>query len=61
MKVIAKTKKKHRAKDFAAFLNEVEKAAPEGLEAHVILDDPSAHNNASAVKPRCTAMVDFRQ
>lgn len=47
--VIAKTKKQHRAKDFVAFLNEVDKAVPEGLEAHVILDNLSAHK-APAVK-----------
>jgi transposase len=47
--VIAKTKMRHRAKDFVAFLQEVDKAVPEGLEAHVILDNLSAHK-APAVK-----------
>ncbi len=47
--VIAKTKKQHRAKDFVAFLKEVDKAVPEGHEAHVILDNLSAHK-APAVK-----------
>lgn len=45
--VIARTKKKHRAKDFVAFLNVIEEAVPEGLEAHVILDNLSAHKAPS--------------
>ena len=42
-KVIAKTKKQHRAKDFVAFLREVDAAVEEALEIHMILDNLSAH------------------
>jgi transposase len=48
-KVIAKTKKQHRAKDFVEFLRDVDAAVEEGLEVHVILDNLSAHK-APAVK-----------
>ncbi len=42
-KVIAKTKKQHRAKDFVDFLKRIDREVPEGLEAHMILDNLSAH------------------
>jgi transposase len=42
-KVIAKTKKQHRAKDFVAFLREIDKAVEDELEVHIILDNLSAH------------------
>lgn len=41
--VIAKTKHQHRAKDFVAFLREIDKRVPAELEVHVILDNLSAH------------------
>jgi len=47
--VIAKTKKRHRAKDFVHFLGELNKATDDDLEVHVILDNLSAHK-APAVK-----------
>lgn len=47
--VIATTKKQHRAKDFVAFLREVDKTLEPGIEAHLILDNLSAHK-APAVK-----------
>lgn len=47
--VIAKTKKRHRAKDFVDFLREIDKAVDGELEVHVILDNLSAHK-APAVK-----------
>lgn len=43
--VIAKTKKQHRAKDFVAFLRELDKAVDDDLEVHVILDNLSAHKS----------------
>lgn len=42
-KVIAGFKKQHRAKDFVAFLNEMDASIEPGLEAHVVLDNLSAH------------------
>jgi transposase len=42
-KVIARTKKQHRAKDFVDFLRTLDAEVPADLEAHVILDNLSAH------------------
>jgi len=42
-KVIARTKKQHRAKDFVTFLKEIDATVEPGLEVHVILDNLSAH------------------
>ncbi len=41
--VIARTKSQHRAKDFVAFLREVEASVDDRLQVHVILDNLSAH------------------
>jgi transposase len=42
-KVLASCKKQHRAKDFTAFLTEIDASVEPGLEVHVILDNLSAH------------------
>ncbi len=42
-RVIAKCKQQHRAKDFVAFLKEVDAAVAPELELHIILDNLSAH------------------
>ena len=42
-RVIARTKKQHRAEDFVAFLGELDAAVEPGLAVHVILDNLSAH------------------
>ena len=47
--VFAETKKQHRAKDFVAFLRELDGRTDAELEVHVILDNLSAHA-APAVK-----------
>jgi transposase len=41
--VIAACKKRHRAKDFVAFLSELDRSVDPDLEIHVILDNLSAH------------------
>jgi transposase len=41
--VIASCKRQHRAKDFVAFLSEIENSVEPGLEIHVVLDNLSAH------------------
>jgi transposase len=41
--VIARCKQRHRAKDFLAFLREVEERVEHGLQIHVVLDNLSAH------------------
>src|SRR5690606_34712414 len=42
-KVIAKTKKQHRAKDFVDFLRTIDREVSDELGVHVILDNLSAH------------------
>lgn len=42
-KVIARCKMQHRAKDFTAFLADVDQAVEPGLAIHVVLDNLSAH------------------
>lgn len=42
-KVIAKTKKQHRAKDFVDFLRTLDREVAHDLQVHVILDNLSAH------------------
>lgn len=41
--VIARCKKQHRAKDFTAFLDEIDRDVEPGLAIHVVLDNLSAH------------------
>lgn len=41
--VLARTKKQHRAKDFIAFLREIDRNVEDDLDVHVILDNLSAH------------------
>lgn len=42
-KVIASCKKQHRAKDFTAFLTEIDRTVDQHLTIHVVLDNLSAH------------------
>ena len=42
-KVIGRTKKRHRAEDFVAFLRVLDAQVEPGLQVHVILDNLSAH------------------
>lgn len=42
-KIIAKTKTRHRAKDFVSFLNEIDQNVEDGLDVHLILDNLSTH------------------
>ena len=44
-KVLARTKKKHRSKDFIEFLRVVDDHVESGLQIHVILDNLSAHKS----------------
>jgi transposase len=41
--VIARSKRQHRAKDFVAFLGELDRAVEPDLQIHLILDNLSAH------------------
>lgn len=41
--VIARTKKRHRAKDFVDFLRTLDKHVEDGLEVHIVLDNLLAH------------------
>jgi transposase len=44
-KVLARTKKRHRAKDFVAFLRVVDAEVESNLDVHLILDNLSAHKS----------------
>ena len=41
--VIAQCKKRHRAREFRAFLDEVERNVPAELDVHVVMDNASSH------------------
>ena len=41
--VIATTRRRHRAEEFKAFLMEIDKAVPDNLEVHIVLDNSSTH------------------
>ena len=41
--VIAQCKKRHRAREFRAFLDEVERNVPAKLDIHVVMDNASSH------------------
>jgi len=45
--VFARTKKRHRAKEFVSFLNDLDKAVEPELEIHLILDNLSTHGAPS--------------
>jgi hypothetical protein len=47
-KVMGSCLPRHRGKEFAKFLNQVEKQVPPGLDAHIILDNYSTHKSATA-------------
>jgi len=42
-KVLTSCKKRHRSKDFTAFLSEIDASVEPGLDVHIILDNLSAH------------------
>ena len=50
-KVIASCKRQHRAKDFTAFLAEIDQSVEPGLTVHVILDNLSAHKALAVASP----------
>ena len=41
--VIGSCKKRHRAREFRAFLDQVEQTLPAGLDVHVVMDNASSH------------------
>ena len=41
--VIGRITQRHRAKEFQAFLQQIERSTPAGLDLHVILDNSSTH------------------
>jgi len=46
-KVIGSCLPRHRGKEFAKFLNQVEKQVPRDLDVHIILDNYSTHKSAT--------------
>ena len=49
-KVIGRTTKRHRAKEFLAFLRQIKKAMPTDIDLHIILDNSSTHKTAEVQK-----------
>lgn len=48
--VIGRTTKRHRAKEFLAFLRQIKKAVPPDIDLHVILDNSSTHKTEEVKK-----------
>lgn len=46
-RIISATKAKHRSTEFLAFLRQIEKSVPAGLEIHAILDNYATHKTAA--------------
>jgi len=51
-KVIGSCLPRHRGKEFAKFLNQVEKQVPPDLDVHIILDNYSTHKSATVKRWR---------
>lgn len=49
-KVIGRTTKQHRAKDFLDFLRQIDRSTPHELDLHVILDNSSTHKTPDVKK-----------
>lgn len=49
-KVIGRTTKRHRAKEFLDFLRQIERSTPRDLELHLILDNSSTHKTPDVKK-----------
>ena len=45
--VIGKCYKRHRAREFLAFLKEIESRVPEGLTIHIVMDNYATHKTAT--------------
>ena len=48
--VLGRTTKRHRAKEFLDFLRQMNKAVPDEVDLHVILDNSSTHKTAEVMK-----------
>ena len=49
-RVIGKTYRRHRSKEFCAFLNEIKRNVPDELDIHLILDNLATHKTAKVHK-----------
>ena len=49
-KVIGRTTKQHRAKEFLDFLRQIDRSTPKGLDLHLILDNSSTHKTPEVKK-----------
>jgi transposase len=45
--VIGRITQRHRAREFLAFLQQIDRNTPAGLDLHVILDNSSTHKTAA--------------
>ena len=48
--VMGRVTKRHRAKEFLAFLRQIERANPKNLDLHIILDNSSTHKTEEVKK-----------
>ena len=55
--VLATCKPPHRNQEFLSFLREIDKAVPEGLDVHCIVDNYSAHKYPKVKACGCAAPV----
>lgn len=46
-KVIADTSRRHRSKEFCAFLKQIDRSVPEDLDIHIVLDNLATHKTKS--------------
>ena len=65
-RVIGKCYGRHRAKEFRKFLDEIEAAVPDGLDAHLVMDNYATHKtplirNWMAKRPRFACASDANQ
>lgn len=48
--IIGRVTRRHRAKEFLAFLRQIDKAVPEELDVHLVLDNSSTHKTKAVQK-----------
>jgi len=49
-KIMGRVTRRHRAKEFLAFLRQIDKAVPDELDVHLILDNSSTHKTKAVQK-----------
>ena len=49
-RVVSSLKPKHRSKEFLAFLKQIERAVPDGMDVHLVMDNYATHKTAEVNK-----------